>query len=372
MTRWVSFIVLLCGVLLLGALFLNVMAEFLLPMFLAVLLVVMFRPLHEWFLRKCHGHRRPAAGLTTAAIVLIVLLPLILVLARAASEGYAMATSIDQETLQQTITAKTGRALDEFRHLADRIKVEIPSDRDLVQWAASNLESWIAPAAMRTTRFLGSTIVGLGVMLVSLYFFLADGSTMVETVMKLIPLESRYEGQLLDQFVQVSRAVVLATVLSALGQGLLAFVAYWFVGLHSIFLLTVMTMLLSLMPIVGTATVWVPCSLWLYFYEERTGAAIGLALWGTLVVSLADHLIKPMVLHGQSNLHPLLALLSVLGGLETLGPIGIFVGPMAVAFLQALLVILRTEIEALGKKPVEALSEGAVLVVPPVGNETCA
>ena len=65
-------------------------------------------------------------------------------------------------------------------------------------------------------------------------------------------------------------------------------------------------------------------------------AAIVLAVYGGAVVSVIDNVIKPMVLHGRSNLHPLLALLSILGGVKVLGPIGIFVGPMVVTFLYAL------------------------------------
>ena len=82
-------------------------------------------------------------------------------------------------------------------------------------------------------------------------------------------------------------------------------------------------------------------------WSWRTALLLTLALWGFCVVSTVDNIIKPLVLHGQSKLHPLLALLSVLGGVGALGPIGIFVGPIAVAFLQAALTMLRVEIGSL-------------------------
>jgi predicted PurR-regulated permease PerM len=93
--------------------------------------------------------------------------------------------------------------------------------------------------------------------------------------------------------------------------------------------------------------VWGSASLYLLFFVKDTWAAAGLALWGLCVVSTVDNIIKPIVLHGQSKLHPLLALLSVLGGVGALGPIGIFVGPIAVAFLQAALTMLQVEIGSL-------------------------
>ena len=120
------------------------------------------------------------------------------------------------------------------------------------------------------------------------------------------------------------------------------------------FLLTLLTTVLALIPFVGAAAVWVPCCLYLAFIKEvpdpdmaRTwlyAKAGCLAVYGVLVISMADNFIKPWVLQGQSKLHPLLALLSVLGGVQALGPIGILVGPMVVAFLQVLLTILQREI----------------------------
>jgi predicted PurR-regulated permease PerM len=81
--------------------------------------------------------------------------------------------------------------------------------------------------------------------------------------------------------------------------------------------------------------------LWLLLHEDRTAAAIFLAVYGAGIVSTIDNVIKPLVLHGQANLHPLLALLSVLGGVQAFGPIDFFVGPMVVAFLHTILKIVQ-------------------------------
>jgi predicted PurR-regulated permease PerM len=169
-------------------------------------------------------------------------------------------------------------------------------------------------------------------------------------------LDDDHEQELVSEFGKGSRAVVVATLLSALVQGLLAGIGFYFAGLESIFLLTVLSALLAMVPFVGAASVWVPCCLYLYFIDNNISAAIGLGIYGALIISMADNVIKPFVLHGQSNLHPLLALLSVLGGVATLGPIGILIGPMVVAFLQTLLKILQREIagfEIAEEHPVE-------------------
>jgi predicted PurR-regulated permease PerM len=205
-------------------------------------------------------------------------------------------------------------------------------------------------------------LVGLAIMVISLYYFLADGPAMIRTVMQLSPLDEHYEQELLERFGQVSRAVVLATLLSAVIQGALAGIGYYFALPPDapIFLLTAITMVTAMVPFVGAAAVWIFVCVWVYLYGEQVidgvathegdpMTAIILGVYCTIVVSGIDNVIKPLVLHGQSKLHPLLALLSILGGVQVLGPVGILVGPMLVSFLQALLDMLRKELESFGE-----------------------
>ncbi|MCA9200861.1 MAG: AI-2E family transporter, partial [Planctomycetales bacterium] len=220
----------------------------------------------------------------------------------------------------------------------------------------SQLENWLKSAEEYMGRYLPSltgqaagivtsVVAGLAIMILGMFYFLKDGPGMIRAAMRLSPLDDRYEQQLLSEFDSVSRAVVLATLLSAVAQGLLAGIGYFFAGVDALFLLTAMTVIIAMVPVVGAAAVWAPVGIWLIVVEERTLAGVLLMLYGAGVVSMVDNLIKPVVLHGQSNLHPLLALLSVLGGVQALGPIGILVGPMVVSFLQALLNMLNKELQ---------------------------
>ena len=337
MARIISLIVLVVLVLLFGILFFEVMAGFLVPLFLAVLLAVLFRPLHHWIRRKLKGRVRVAAGLTTLAVLLIVFTPVLLITLRTIAEARSIVDNnrnlrLDPDMLNryvEDLNERTGLTLD-----ADKIQ------RDVVAWGQRTLGA----IAKETPGFLGELLLGLAIMSISLYYFLADGDQMIIGVGRLLPLEMTHQQRLLEEFGSISRAVAAATLLSALAQGLLAGVGYYFADLPSVFLLTMLTILAGMIPFVGAAAVWLPAVLWLGFFDDRWIAAILLAVWGGAVVSMVDNLVKPLVLHGQSNLHPLLALLSVLGGVQALGPIGIFVGPMAVVFLQAGLKMLNTEI----------------------------
>jgi predicted PurR-regulated permease PerM len=339
MTRLVSFGVLLGLVVLFGLLSLRVLAAFLLPLLLAAMLVVVFGPLHRWLRDRFDLPEWVAAAGTTLFVLVLVLVPLALLVARAGGDAVAMVRSpngvkLDPHVLDGLIA-----------NVNDAVGLELTADSvnaELKRFA----EDWIGPIAKRAPLMLVKLVIGLVVMTISLFYFLADGRRMLEAVTRVVPLDRRYQWQLLQEFEEISRAVVSSTLLAALVQAVLAGIGFSFAGLGNVFLLTLLTFFGALVPFVGAAAVWITASLYLLFFVQDTWAAVGLALWGGLVVSTIDNVIKPIVLHGQSKLHPLLALLSVLGGVGALGPIGIFVGPIAVAFLQAALTMLQAELDS--------------------------
>lgn len=394
MARIVSFVVLCVVLLLVGGLFVRVMADFVLPLFMALLLVVIFGPMHRAVERRCGGHKRLAAALSTSIILLTVLVPIAGVLTAAAAQGIQIMRTLQGEA---TATPKSdvamrrdeagtqipgAQVLGEQHPLGDqqaalpdapvsapveaskgsvfdprglgralaaagaRIGLDLSAEElqpSINQW----LQQWLTPLALSTPQWLLRIGINFFIMAIALYYFLADGPQIIATMMRLSPLDEQYEKQLIAQFDSLTRAVVLATVLSALAQGLLAGVGYFVAGVGSVALLTVATALMAMVPFVGATIVWLPVCLYLYFYEGRHVAGIGLAVYSTVVVSSIDNVIKPLVLKGGANLHPLLALLSVMGGVQVLGAIGLFVGPMVVAFLQTLLTMFHAEVAAL-------------------------
>lgn len=477
MSRYISFVTLLIVIVLVVLLFYRVIAGFMIPLFLAALLVVIFRPLHLRILERCQGRKKTAAMLTTVAILLAVLVPLGILFTLAVFEGQQLLRSFNKATLMKIVVetrtklnlelpriaeelqsirirldnlsqierledvaylrpqldntsrynndlaTKIGDQLERSQAAFDawdeyltafselqRIQSEIadpavvdPADEDSdSEWTlpqvfdfqqqqhavankfadfkvqvlgGSALSVWLRELAnptpevleqygsnalgwMRsvlvdlgalTSSFVGRLLLGSAIMIIALYFFLLDGPALLESLKSLSPIDDEYEQELIVEFGKVSRAVVVATLLAAIVQALLGGIGYYFAGLESVFLLTLLTGCLALVPFVGAAAVWFPCCLWLYFINDQPVAAIGLAIYGTAIISMADNVIKPLVLHGQSKLHPLLALLSVLGGVSALGPIGILIGPMIVAFLQTLLKILQREMSSLDK-----------------------
>ncbi len=357
MARIVSLVMLVVILLVIGGLFLQVMAGFLLPLFLALLLVVVFRPLHQWFYKRL-GHRdRMAALATTVTILLLVLIPLAILLIEA---GYEAQHFYQTAVNQAAPTAEPGKEkspLADAGELADWVtdrlvqlgnRIGLSLNRDDVRSAMTGgLQKFLAPTVLRTTQLATGLLVNLAIMILAAYYFFADGPQMLRSVMGLLPLDNSRMWELVDRFDSVTRAVVAATLLSALVQGLLTGLGFYMADVGSVFLLTALSILFSLVPFVGAAILWVPVCLWLYAIEGRTMAAVLMAIYCLGLLSSIDNIIKPLVLRGRSNLHPLLALLSVLGGVQALGPIGILVGPMVVAFLQTLLKMVHSELTIL-------------------------
>ena len=346
MSRFVSLLILVVLVLALVFVFYQVMLPFVLPLFLAALLTVLFRPLHEWMIRHCHGHDRAAAGLATLAILLIVLVPIGLVLFKAASEAVAILLSpsgpqIDRSTVDRLVA-----------QLNQRFGLDLVTD-DVLKTIRDKAQEILGPLAAKTPAVLGGWVINALVTVLALYYFLADGHELTASAMRLIPLDDRYQRELVNKFVETSRAVTSASLLAAIVQGLLIGVGLYFTGLPGLFLLVMLTIFTSFIPMVGSAIVWVSCALWIYF-SGHVATAILFAAWSGTVAVVCDNLLKSLVLHGQAQLHPLLALLSVLGGVQMLGLLGIFVGPMVVAFLQAGLKMLNVELHMIRQGDGEA------------------
>ncbi len=144
-------------------------------------------------------------------------------------------------------------------------------------------------------------------------------------------------GERVDGYIiaigDTTRAVVYGIVLAALGQGLLAGLGYWLAGLQAPALLGAVTALIALLPF-GAPLIWISAGVWLII-TDRTGAGIGLLLWGALAVSWVDNLVRPLVIANATRIPFLLVMFGVLGGIAAFGLVGLFVGPVILAVLMA-------------------------------------
>jgi predicted PurR-regulated permease PerM len=153
---------------------------------------------------------------------------------------------------------------------------------------------------------------------------------------ELIPMAPAHRNRLFDHLAAVTRAVVFGTCLTALIQGALVGIAFLIVGFPSPLVFGTMAALFSLLPVGGSGVVWIPAVLVLVV-EQRFGAAVFMLVWGALLVSLVDNVLRPFLVSGRAEVATLTVFIGVLGGVAAFGTIGLFLGPVVIATIIALL-----------------------------------
>jgi len=194
-----------------------------------------------------------------------------------------------------------------------------------------------------------SGMIGLMMYVVALYYFLADGTTLLLATEKLIPVHAKYQRQLLEQFSLVVRSVVLATFLAAFAQGVATTLSLWVFGFDHLVVLLIVATVSALIPIAGTWLVWLPCAIILFAGGHWIQASL-LTIYGAVFVSFLDNVVRTYVLNNDTKLHPLLAFISILGGLQVMGLWGVFIGPIVASCLHALVNIFNHELQEFSKE----------------------
>jgi predicted PurR-regulated permease PerM len=210
---------------------------------------------------------------------------------------------------------------DRFSGDRDAVRAEI------LQW----IDPWIGKIGMLAGG-VGHFVANMGFALLTVFFFYRDGARLAEQARQIL---RRFLGYRSHGYVKAvgdtTKAVVYGIVLTALVQGALAGLGYWVAGLQAPVLLGALTGLIALIPF-GTPFVWGSAGVWLLL-TGHTMAGVGLLLWGALVVSSVDNLIRPLVISSATRIPFLLVMFGVLGGLVAFGPVGLFLGPVVLAVL---------------------------------------
>ena len=201
----------------------------------------------------------------------------------------------------------------------------------------TQLAEWSRQGAAYLPALLGNVgrnAAKLGFALITLFFLYCHGESVAHQVRLVL---RRFLGARIDHYLAavggMTKAVVWGLVATALAQGVAAGLGYWWAGLQAPVLLGAFTVLIAMIPF-GTPFVWGSIALWLLANGDTNGG-IGLLLWGTLVVSWVDNLVRPLVISAATRIPFLLVMFGVLGGLAAFGLVGLFIGPVVLAILMA-------------------------------------
>lgn len=307
-----------------------VLSPFLAALAWAGIIAYVTWPFHQAICRRMPGRDSLAALLMTLGVTATLLLPLIWVMFTVADDVVAASATLRQlavhglPSLPAGVSGWPGGAwlTEQYQRIqADPAWVH-------AQFEALGLTNTVALKSLVGGVSRNAAKFGLAVF--ALFFLYRHG---VSVLAQFRGVATRWLGDAARGYIQAVgvtvRAVVFGIVLTALAQGALAGLGYWVAGLAAPALWGVITALVSLIPFVGPV-VWIGLSLSLLANGE-SGAALGLFLWGALVVSWVDNLIRPIVISGPTRIPFLLVFLGVLGGLHAFGLIGLFLGPVLLA-----------------------------------------
>jgi predicted PurR-regulated permease PerM len=372
MTRLVSLAVVTLLIVVLGITFFHVIAPFVLPLFLAGIIAMLAQPLQGYFEQKTKGRTNLAAGLTTGSVVFGISVPVVLIVLVATFQVFLFVSDVLQEKNWYELSENIRDQLDIDR-VTRALLPYVPEDMNEEQLKSklvelrmevqNNLQSGLillventigmANKAVGLLGSLASLAVSLLMLVIALYYFLADGPALLSTAENLIPVSVDYQRELRSRFYTVVRAVVTATFLAALGQGFAtAIMLSCYYGFRHFIIVLILATFASMVPLFGTWLVWGPCVIWLALQGAWVPAVL-FTLIGIGVIGTMDNLIRTYVLQSDAQLHPLLAFVSVLGGVQLMGLWGVFIAPIVAAILHALIVIFNTEITELSNERME-------------------
>jgi predicted PurR-regulated permease PerM len=326
-----------------------VMRPFLVPMAWAALIALMTWPLYR---RVRNWTKRPAltSGFFTALVFLTLGVPLTIFLANLGSEATRLVVGV-QEWLKQG--APLPLWVTEQKWLMDQIKeleqVDLLNPTVIAGWVQSYggvVSSQLVDLAGGVAR----NVLSVTITLMALFVFYLDGERLVGHGRRMAPVFLPYASEgFVERLGASIRAVVFGLLGTALVQGTLAGIGFAVAGTGVPVALGALTALASFLP-VGTVLVWIPAAIWLALSGERL-AAVGLALWGAVVVSTADNWLRPLFISGTTQIPFLLVFFGVLGGLSAFGVLGLFLGPVLLSVSFTLLEEFARPPEATGATP---------------------
>jgi predicted PurR-regulated permease PerM len=318
---------------------------FILTFTLAGSVALLMAPLQRALTRRLGGRRGIAAAILVVLCTVALLIPVLIygtLLARQAADFFDWVRPYLQPgALEQVWTETLPR---KFPALSAWLapKQGRPS-LEILSTALSRGASVLNGVVQVFLTELVSAVLDLTLFLMMLFFLLRDGEELRESLRGVSPFTRGQEAEMLDHLGNTVRGVLLAMIIVPIVQGLVAFLAYWGFGLPRAGLWGAMTTFASMIPLVGSPLAWIPASLYL-LATGSTGKAIGLAVYGILVISMVDNIIKPLILQGSAQIHTMLGFLSILGGVYAFGGKGLIVGPAVLSLVLSAYRIYRYDI----------------------------
>lgn len=330
---------------------------FLSPIAWALIIGIITYPVYKRLLGLLKGHAIFASSLMTLTVALIFVLPvisLLSVLALEVGQVYDLVSSSLGSTTANTLLQQWSTNPHIAPYLEQLRSLLGGSDLNLTENIMSNSKAALSKLLGFLTSFLTNSfgfLMDMLFMLFILFFVYLDGERAVSRLKQMLPLEPWLQQKISTVIQNVLSGFILGTLLTCLVQGILAGTAYLFLGIPSPLLLAVLTAVGGLIPIVGTAIIWLPAALYLYLQGASVKALI-IIVWGFLAVGMSDNVIKPIFMSSRVTLPILPIMIGAFGGLAAFGVLGAIFGPLLLALVYELYILEPSVSPDSGQSPI--------------------
>lgn len=328
--------------------FYRMMEPFLVSVILSLTIVSLTYPLYDRLRRRLKGYSSLSALIMCTVVTLLIILPATLFFVALFNELNAAYVSFRMKLasgeLSQFPSGDPNGLLNElWTQMAHYLGFESMNLTLGVSSLIDYLGRYLLDHYSSILGQIGSFVLNFSVMIFSMFFFFRDGHRLLEELKKLIPLEPRYEEMVLAKLKEVTHAVFFGIIATGICQGLAAGLIFVALGIGNPILWATATAFVSLVPVVGTAIVWVPMSVYLMVSGSVLKGIVLLVL-GASVIGMVDNFVRPLIIEGRAEgMHLLLVFFSLAGGVFLFGTSGLVLGPLVGALLVTFLEIYKME-----------------------------
>lgn len=333
--------------LLIGYLMYLVMIPFVIPIFWAAAFAIIFYPYYTWLIKKLNGRESLASLLACLTIAFFLIIPMAIIGAMMAAELLHI-----YQWAESQVTGISARAHNSpmfifpaiERYLGRYIDISSMDLRGIFADSLKEIATFTAAGLKSFIKSFAELVFNMVLAFFGMYFLFKDGGKLLNLTKDLLPLSQSEKERLIEKNRAVISAAINGGIMVGAAQGILGGLAFWALGLSAPILWGFMMFLLSFIPGIGTAFVWGPAVIYLFVIGSYTKATI-LLIWSAVIVSLIDNLLRPMIMSGETNIHPLLLFFSILGAVNVFGLIGIIAGPLIVSVALAAVEMYRDSVK---------------------------
>lgn len=295
-----------------------------------ILLAYILYPVYKWVLSKLKNENLSAL-LICAGLIAIILFAGWLIFSSLASQAVDLYFSLQNTDLANIVS----------EILPNFLSSELSSN------LAGSLNSFISNLLASSLSKFTSFILNLPIIMLQLFivvfvffFSLRDGKKGVEYVKSLSHLGKETQEKFFKQFKDITNSVLLGQIVIGIAQGIIAGIGYFIFGVPNALILTILTMFVGIIPLIGPWLVWLPVNVYL-FIIGRTGAGIGLLIYGLVIISWIDVFIRPLMVSRKTEINSAIVIIGMLGGLFVFGILGLIIGPLVLAYVLLVIELYR-------------------------------